>query len=306
LVTAFVFLLGALASGLLVARRLTSPISALNYFEHALIETSQNSAAKSTQLPLSLPEQNSPIFQAYNTLVSRLQESESTRLDSLAKIVHNFRSPLASIAGYAEMMSSPTLRPADADLEVYARVITREAKRLGQMVEQVVTAVLIDDGQLDLTMAPVQLGPLLAEVVAEAKTQSQRDVILEDHLTPAIISCDALYMRQVFRNLIDNGLKYSPPNLPVQVRLRRAQTPGRAEIVVADQGIGIAEANLRILFTRFGRILNGRTRGISGSGLGLYIAKYIVDQHHGDITVHSRTGQGTTFVVTLPFGDGVP
>jgi signal transduction histidine kinase len=305
LITAFIFLLGAIVSGLFVMRLLASPISALNYFEHALIETAENGASHPTQLPRSLPVQNSAVFQAYNALVARLRESEASRLDFMAKVIHSFRSPLASIAGYAELMSNPALRPVDADLEGYARVISKQAARLGQMVEQVVTAVRIDDRQLDLTLAPVRLGPLLAEVVAEAKNRSRREIAFDDQLTPAIIACDALYIRQIFWNLIDNAVKFSPPNTPVQVTLRQAPAPGRAEVAVTDQGIGIAEADQPTLFTRFGRIHNQRTRGLSGSGLGLYIAKYIVDQHFGDITVHSQPGQGATFVVTLPVENGL-
>ena len=305
LVTAFIFLLGALLSGLFVTRLLASPISALNYFEHALIDIVQDSARNPAQLPRSLPEQNSPAFQAYNVLVSRLRESEAARLEFMAKVAHSFRSPLASIVGYAELMSNPALRPANADFEGYARVITKQAVRLAQMVEQVVAAARIDDNELDLTLAPVLMGHLLAEVVAEAKRRSQREIKFDDHLAPAIIPCDALYIRQMLWSLIDNAVKFSPPNTPVQVTLRQAPAPDRAEITVADQGIGIAEADRPILFTRFGRIHNERTRGIPGSGLGLYIAKHIVDQHHGEITVHSQSGQGATFVVTLPIENGL-
>lgn len=303
LVTAFVFLLGALASGWFVARLMASHISALNFLEHALIETVQEGAASPTQLPRSLPEEKLPVFQAYNALAARLRESEATRLDFLAKVVHKFRSPLASIVGYTELMSNPALRPVDADLESYARVVSQQAKRLVQMVEQVMSAVRIDDDQLDPIMAPVRLGPLLEEVVADAKQRSRREIIFEDGLGQALIMGDTLYLRQVFWNLIDNALRFSRPEMPVEVTLRQAQAPDRIEIRVADQGIGITEANLPILFTRFGRIYNEHTRNLAGSGLGLYIAKCIVDQHLGEITVHSQPGQGSTFVVTLPSGN---
>jgi signal transduction histidine kinase len=304
LVTAFVFLLGALLSGLLVTRLLASPIAALHHIEQALIETAQRGTANLTPLPRSLPEHASSVFQAYNTLVARLRESEASRLEFMAKVVHTFRSPLAVIMGYAELMSTPALRPLDADLEGFARVIAKEASRLGQMVEQVVTAVRIDDGQLDLTLAPVWLGPLVAEVVAEAKQRSRREITFEDHFASLLIACDALYLRQMLWNLLDNALKFSPPHTPVQVSLRRGAAPGRAEIRVADQGIGIAEADRSVLFTRFGRIYNARTQGRSGSGLGLYIAKYVVEQHRGEISVQSAPGQGATFVVSLPLENG--
>ena len=300
LVTAFIFLLGALLSGLFVTRLLASPISALNYLEHALTETAQDSAINLTLFPRSLSEQNSPVFQAYNVLVARLRDSEATRLDFLAKIVHGFRSPLAAIVGYAEMISNPALRPADANLERYARIIVQQAARLGQTVEQMVTAANIEEHHLDLLLEPIRLEPLLAEVVAEAKRRSQREIIFEDGTGSTLIVGDVLHLRQVFWNVIDNAVRFSGPETPIQVMLRQAPEPGQVEIAVADRGIGIADADMPILFSRFGRIRNEHTRGIPGSGLGLYIAQSIVESHGGRINVHSEPGHGTTVVVTLP------
>lgn len=304
LVTAFVFLLGSLASGLFVTRRLAHPISALNYFEHALIETAQNGASNPTQLPRSLPEQTSPVFHAYDLLIARLRESEAARLEFVSKVVHSFRSPLGSIIGYAELMSDPTLRPADADLESYARIITKQATRLGQIVEQVVTAARMDERQVHLILAPVRLSALLSELITEAKQRHQREIIFDNQLASTIIPGDELYLRQAFWHLIDNAAKFSPHDTPIRVTLRCTSTPTRAEVTVADQGYGIDEADQPILFTRFGRIHNQRTRGLAGSGLGLFITKYIIDQHQGQITLQSQANQGTTIVVTLPIDSG--
>jgi len=304
LVTASVFLFGVFISGLFMMRLLAPLISALNYFELALIETSQNNTSHPTPLPLSLPEPNSPVFRAYNALVSRLRDSEASQLDFLAKVVHSLRSPLAAITGYAELMSNPTLRPVEANLEDYARVITREAKRLGQMIEQIVTAARIDDQQMELTLSPVWLNPLIAEVVAEAKQRSRREITFADYQPSTIVACDPLYIRQALLNLIDNAVKFSPQATPIQVTLRPSASPSKAEIAVADQGIGISETDRPLLFTRFGRVYNEHTRNISGSGLGLYIAKHIIERHFGEITVQSQIGHGSTFIVTLPSGNG--
>ena len=303
LLAVFMFLYGALLSSWIVTRLFAPPLSALDYLEQALIETAQSRAISPAQLPRSLPEQRSPVFQAYNALVARLWESEASWLDFLGKIAHNLRSPLASIVGYAELLSNPALRPAEANLEGYARIILQQAARLGLMVEQMVMAAQIDKNQLVLTLAPVRVSALLSKAVAEARGQSRREIAFEDEAGSTIIACDALHLRQAFWNLLDNALKFSPPDRPVQVSVRRVSAWDWVEITVADHGLGIAEADRPILFTRFGRIEDDRARGAAGNGLGLYVVKHIVERHGGRIAVHSQPGQGARFVVTLPVGN---
>ena len=303
---ALVFLGGVLLSSWLIIRQLSTPLAALKYFELALAETAHKGALNAAPLPEALPKPDSPIFHAYNTLVTRLQENETSRLNFLSRVAHNLRSPLASITGYAGLMSNATLRPPDANLEEYARIIARQAARLEQMIEQMVLAAEIDENRLDLTFAPVRVGVLVAEAVAEARQRSGREIGLEDNLGPVIVACDALRMQAVIASLLDNALKFSPPDTPVAVSLRRSATPNQIEIAVADHGIGIAEADLPILFTRFGRLANQTARSNSGNGLGLYIVKYLVEHHQGRVTVRSQLGQGATFTVILPLNLASP
>jgi signal transduction histidine kinase len=255
------------------------------------------------RLPLSAPERQGAIFQAYNTLMARLEASEASRLDFLAKVAHNLRSPLGSITGYAALLQNGSRGQGEAAVEEYARIIATQAEHMIQLIERMVTAARIAEGQLDLTPRPMRPGPLLAEVVAEAKRRSGREVAFEDELGAALISGDALRLCDVFAILIDNALKFSAPGTLVEVRLRPAPAQGGAQIRVVDHGIGIAEADLPFLFRRFGFIHDERTRGITGSGLSLYIAKYIVEAHRGRIAVQSQPGLGTTFVVILPLAE---
>jgi signal transduction histidine kinase len=294
------FVSGALLASWLVTRLFAPPLSALDNFEQALVETIQDGVINPIQLPRAIAGQNSPVFQAYNALAIRLRESDASRLDFLTHIVHNLRSPLTAIVGYAELLKNPDLRPADANLESYAGIIAQQAARLAQTIEHMVTTASIVDNHLDLLLRPLRLGPLLAEVVAEAQQRCGREITFEDRLGARLVVGDALRMREVFANLIDNAVKFSAPDTPVEVTLCPARTLGRAEIRVVDHGIGIAEADRPRLFTRFGRLNNARMPGISGSGLGLYIVNQLVERQYGRITVESRPGRGTTFVVTFP------
>jgi two-component system phosphate regulon sensor histidine kinase PhoR len=141
---------------------------------------------------------------------------------------------------------------------------------------------------------------LIAEVIEEARQQSKREILLDDNLRLTACWGDRLRLREVFSNLIENALKYSTPETTIRVTLRPAEVNHCAEIMVQDQGIGIAEEELPLLFTRFGRIRKPQTQGIPGNGLGLFIVKHIVESHGGSIIVRSRPGRGTAFIVRLP------
>jgi signal transduction histidine kinase len=111
---------------------------------------------------------------------------------------------------------------------------------------------------------------------------------------------DAIGLREAINNLIDNGVKFSKPDTPVEVRLSTAKNPNWVEIFVTDYGIGIEEKDMSILFRRFSRIRNEDTNDIPGNGLGLYVANNIILNHHGEIQVESQPNSGSTFKVLLP------
>ncbi len=145
---------------------------------------------------------------------------------------------------------------------------------------------------------------VLAEVVEEVRRHSGREITLENDLDAALIQGDPMHLQKIFSCLIDNALKFSTPDLPVHLSARRAPASSWVEVSVTDRGIGIAEADVPLLFQRFGRIKNNQTQGIPGTGLGLYIVKYLVQRHHGQVALHSQPGAGATFVVRLPVAEG--
>ena len=305
LFVAVVFLMSVVGSIWLSTRLLAPPLQELAYFEGALTETAHAGARHLVRLPRSASGQPNVLFRAYNALIARLEESETRRLDFVGMVAHELRSPLGSILGYAEVVEDRAASHSDADLQSYGRIILTQAERMGQMLDNLLTAAAIEENRLDVILAPVPLSVLLSEVVVDARRQSGREITFENALDSAVMHGDPLHVRKVFVNLIDNAVKFSAPSTPIHISARRAPTPGWGEVTVADCGIGIAQADLPLLFQRFGRIKNEQTRGIPGVGLGLYIVKHLVQRHRGHVTAHSQPGQGTAFVVRLPLEVGL-
>jgi signal transduction histidine kinase len=304
---ALIFLLGSAAGVWYISRLVTTPLQALGRLEKALQESAQAGTAGLTLLPLPANASYRSVFQAYDTLIARLEESEARRMEFLASIVHELRSPLASILGYAAILTDPPTPLTEAEAANHAQIIVTQALRMSRLVEEVLTAAQMEAEHLEIFPARLRLAPFLEEITGEVRQQSQREIIFDKNGLDELCSeGDALRLREVFLNLIENALKFSPPETPVSVTLRHGGSRRQIEIIVADQGVGIAEHELPKLFRPFGRIKNDRTRGIQGSGLGLYIVKQIVERHHGTIAVRSKPEQGTAFIVTLPLEQTPP
>jgi len=202
-------------------------------------------------------------------------------------------------------MADPAFRLSEAEYQKYGQTIAGQAGRMNRLIENAVTVAAIEDNQLAVLPTPIRLGLLAEEVVEEVRQNSGRTITLNDQLGAALVLGDALRLRDVFLGLIDNAIQYSGPDAPIAVTLRKADSPGQAELIVEDHGVGIADSDLPKLFQRFGRIKNESTQAVSGSGLSLYIAKHIVERHPGRILVNTRPGQGTAFRVQLPLEKSV-
>ena len=233
-------------------------------------------------------------------LLDRLARLDTPRTRFLIAASHELRSPLAAILGYAGLLADQRTPPSAAATERYAGLIVTQAQRMNRLIEGLLSASKLEEGALEFHPTPFCLGDLAAETVAEARQHSGREIVLDDYLQHALCHGDPWRLHEVFSNLIDNALKYSRPPAAVRVSLRLINAAQSAEITVQDQGLGIAEADRPVLFTRFGRIRSPETQRIPGHGLGLYIVKHIVEAHGGVITVRSQPGQGSAFVIQLP------
>ena len=217
---------------------------------------------------------------------------KSALLDALA---HDFRTPLTSIkAAITSLLGQP--RPA-SDHELMT-IINEEADRLNRLVAEVLEMVRIEAGKLHPEKKPHDVSEIIHAALAElASALHDRpvEVRLQDALPEAEV--DFEFIQQVLKQLLDNALKYSPPQSPLTISARAGD--GRIVVSVADRGSGIDEQEQMLVFDKFFRAREHRFR-VPGTGMGLAIAKGIVEAHGGKIWVTSEPGQGSVFSFSLP------
>jgi signal transduction histidine kinase len=225
---------------------------------------------------------------------------EQMRSDFVATVSHELRTPLAAIYGAALTFQRPELE-LDSDMGgQLLRVITDESSRLASIIEDLLLASHLDSGKLQLAIVECDVRRLTAEVVAAAETHLPENVVVVltvDEDVPTV-HADPSHLRQVIANLLDNAVKYSPDGGEVQVGV--TASGGSVRLSVADPGLGIPAGEQRKIFEKFYRLDPNMTRGIGGTGLGLYISSELVRRFDGRIWVESLEGEGSTFHVELP------
>lgn len=231
-----------------------------------------------------------------NAELGRLNEQKNQFLGMAA---HDLRNPLEVILTYSEFLledAAPALGPDQVEL---IHTICSSSHLMLRLVEDLLDVSRIEAGRMELDLAPVDLGALVAGNVRRNRVLAAKkeiDIRLDVQGELPSLRLDASKMEQVLDNLIGNAVKFSPPGSPVEVRVSLAD---RVMISVEDHGPGIPADLLGTLFEPFTR---GRIRGAKGAGLGLAIVKNIVAGHGGDIQVQSEPGRGATFQVCLPLG----
>ena len=231
---------------------------------------------------------------------------ESMRQDLVATVSHELRTPLAAIYGAAL-----TLRREDIDLEeemqsTLLHVITDEAARLSDIVNDLLLASQLDAGKLKVEIEPCDALEIVRAEVEAAGTHAPETVELSLEAPPSLppVAADPGQLRQVVANLLDNAIKYSPAGGPVRVTL--APRDGTVVLAIADSGLGIPPDEQRRIFEKFYRLDPDMTGGIGGTGLGLYICRELVRRVEGRIWVESTAGRGSTFFVEIPQEAAVP
>jgi signal transduction histidine kinase len=231
----------------------------------------------------------------------QLRAADRLKDEFVALISHDLRTPLTSIMGYLELaLDSDGITP---EQRGYLEVVERNSERLLHLVNDLLFVARLEAGEMDLTFDDVDLATVVRHVVEEAEPSARaKDIELRCEAADVPpVRADRGRMFQLLENLVSNALKFTRDGGRVDVRLTKNGKAARIEI--ADTGIGISSLDQRRLFERFFRASNAETTQISGTGLGLYIARAIVRAHDGEIAVESRLGQGTTFSVDLPLSE---
>ena len=225
---------------------------------------------------------------------------EQARSDFVATASHELRTPIAAVYGAVRTLRRPDVEFSDEDKEIFLQIIETEGERLGNLVEQILVAGQIDAGTVRVSERPVDIVALADAVVASARVRAPENVelVLDANGSVPPLSCDEDKLRQVLVNLVENAVKYSPDGGTVRVEVRAENGHGR--IAVHDEGLGIPADEQRRIFEKFFRLDPSLTRGVGGSGLGLYISRELVERMDGRLTVASEPGRGSTFTVELP------
>lgn len=226
----------------------------------------------------------------------RAQEMQNVFISTIS---HELKTPVALIKGYAG-----TLRRDDAEWDPQVirdglTVIEEEADRLTGLIENLLAASKLRAERMQLDLGDVALDELAAQVVERFRTQTQRHTLALKFPSPfPLVQGDAVRLRQVLDNLVSNAIKYSPEGGTITVGGEIEDT--HVTVYVRDQGVGISEDDQARIFDRFYRVDGNLSRKTQGTGLGLYLAKAIIEAHGGHIRVKSKPGEGSTFYFTLP------
>ncbi len=231
--------------------------------------------------------------------VQAISEANRLKAELISTLAHEMRTPLTSIKGYSSalLMEDAEFSP-DTQSE-FLKIIDEECDVLQDLIHDLLESSIIDAGLLKLELQPVLIPRIANGILADIAQRHKECRFLVDFPNAfPIVDADPQRIAQVLRNLLDNAVKYSPGGGLIVVR-------GQAEenevvISVADQGEGIAPEHLHRLFEKFFRIKSGLGRHVVGTGLGLPIARTIVESHGGRIWADSVVGQGSTFYFTIP------
>lgn len=238
-----------------------------------------------------------------NRAVSQEVRLSQLRTDFVSAVSHEFRSPLTSILTLSERLQSARVRDPDK-LAQYHQIIGQEAQRLSALVTRLLDFAQIEDGRKVYAAARVDLAGIAREAIRACHDPVQQDRLRlsgEDK-TPLWVRGDRTALGQCIQNLIENAIKYSPPDSPITVRCRPAN--GSHLVEVEDRGIGIPPAEQGRIFEKFYRGRHASDLNVQGVGIGLALVRHIMDSHGGSVSVESEPGRGSCFQLRLPRMEG--
>ena len=230
--------------------------------------------------------------------LERLREFDRLKDEFIAVISHELRTPLTSVYGAAVTLQEHTLD--EKTQRALLKIISSEAHRLARLLDDVLWASRLDTGRDATRVEPVDAAAVAAQVAEAARSRLPNTLSLEVDVPerPPLVAADPDRLRQVLVNLVDNAVKYSPEGGRISVRLDRAGRDVRFS--VTDEGLGIPEREQERVFEKFHRLDPNMSRGVGGTGLGLYICRELVQKMGGSIWVDSEEGRGSTFAFALP------
>jgi heavy metal sensor kinase len=311
IITVPLALMVASLGGQFLAHKALKPVD--NITQTARIITSQNLNQRIS--PPKVKDEISRLIDTFNEMISRLDQSFRQIKQFSSDVSHELKTPLTILKGEIEVL----LRKERASQEYQQTLKSNleEINRMSQIVEDLLLLSKADIGEVRLNKEDINLTEILNEVVVQMERLARSkglSLSVSNHLQDIHILGDALRIRELFINLIENGIKYTEQGGSIHITLQKENGPSMgshsgwgegekgefAKITISDTGIGIAKNDQERIFSRFFRVDKARSREEGGSGLGLSICKWIVEAHQGEIIVESELGKGSSFIVKLP------
>jgi signal transduction histidine kinase len=288
----FLAMIIAIILALLISRRILAPVKALSQAarSYGKGDFSRRVADKGRG-------ELAALSHSFNSMADNLERTQTLRRNMVADIAHELRTPLTNLKGYLEAISDGVVEPNKATIDS----LSDEASTLSHLVADLQELSLADAGELKMAFQPEDAAALIRDTIAAINPKVivkniSVSVVLPDTLSP--VNIDARRIRQVLNNLLENAIAHTPTGGKIEVTAR--EEGKLVFITIADNGEGIPEKDLPMIFERFYRVDKSRTRATGGSGIGLTIVKRLVEAHGGTINVASTVGQGASFTFSLP------
>jgi len=281
--------------GRFIARRALKPVAKITQTANDI----GSGANLSQRIPVSeVKDEIGQLALTFNSMMDRLESSFTQMRQFSSDASHELRTPLTVLKGQSELALGTERKP-----EEYQEVISsnlEEVQYMSKVLEDLFLLSKSDENQIALDCESVDLKSLIEEVCKHAEIiASEKNIkIVIAYLEPVQVYGDPVRLRQMIWNVVVNGIKYTQHGGEVKISVR-----GKGDgvlIIIQDDGIGISEEDLPLIFNRFYRVDKARSRQEGGTGLGLSICKFIVDGHQGSIDIESKLGEGTKFKITLP------
>jgi signal transduction histidine kinase len=243
------------------------------------------------------------LAEAFNRMAREMEGVERLRRELVANVSHELKTPISALRAHLENLLDGVER---SDRETLA-VMLAQSERLSRLVDELLDLSRLESGEVPLSVEPVLLRPLVEQVIAEvAIARPAHPVEVANDVPPALapVRADGERLHQVLFNLLDNAVRFTPPG--ERVGVTAAADGGRVEVSVADTGPGIPEAELSRVFERFYRLDHARNRSDGGTGIGLTIARSLVEAHAGAIWAERGPEGGSVFRFSLPMWEPRP
>jgi signal transduction histidine kinase len=296
-----------------IASHLKNTLELIIFSSHKAYVTSKLHLYSVRESHRDLEEKNARLEAA----LAKLKEADRLRTNFLATVSHELRTPLTSIIGYSEMLAEGIAGPLNEEQSEFLKTIHGKGNQLLGLITGLLDLSKLDSGTMSLKQAETEIGPIVTDVVKTlmpAALKKGVTLVLDENAAGVTLTADTTRLRQVFVNLVDNAVKFTPKGGTVKLATTIVAGEGEddagsvlfapllqnIEIRVSDTGIGIPTDERPRVFEAFYQVDSGSTREYGGTGLGLSIVKRIVEAHGGNVRIEGNEPQGTVFVITLP------